>query len=67
MTNTMQLLRIIYYSLALLHASIDIIAHHQEHLNCITASGITLVCCSRLVSRESSNSPLIPTGSSIHV
>jgi hypothetical protein len=37
----MQLCRIIYYSLAALHVSIDIFAHHQEHLNCITASGIT--------------------------
>jgi hypothetical protein len=35
MTNKMQLCRIIYYSLAALHASSDIYAHHQEHLNCI--------------------------------
>ena len=41
MTNKMQLCRIIYYSLAALHLSSDIFAHHQEHLNCITASGIT--------------------------
>jgi len=27
--------RIIYYSLAALHVSSDIFAHHQEHLNCI--------------------------------
>jgi hypothetical protein len=27
-------------------------AHHQEHLNCITASGITHVCRCRLVSWE---------------
>jgi hypothetical protein len=37
----MQLCRIIYYSLAALHVSSDIFAQHQEHLNCITASGIT--------------------------
>ena len=40
MTNKMQLCRIIYYSLAALHVSSDIFAHHQEHLNSITASGI---------------------------
>jgi len=49
MANKMQLCRIIYYSLAALHVSIDIFAHHQEHLNCITASGITYVCRCRLV------------------
>jgi hypothetical protein len=37
----MQLFRIIYHSLAALHVSSDIFAHHQEHLNCITVSGIT--------------------------
>ena len=36
----MQLCRIIYYSLAALHVSSDIFTHHQEHLNCFTASGI---------------------------
>jgi len=40
----MQLCRIIYYSLAALHVSSVIFAHHQEHLNYITASGITHVC-----------------------
>jgi len=50
MTNKMQLCRIIYYSLAALHVSSDIFAHHQQHLNCITASGITHVCHCRLVS-----------------
>jgi len=46
----MQLCRIIYYSLAALHDSSDIFAHPQEHLNCITASGITHVsrCRQRL-------------------
>ena len=48
----MQLCRIIYYSLAALHVSSDIFVHHQEHLNCITASGITHVCRCRLVSWE---------------
>jgi hypothetical protein len=41
MTNKMQLCRTIYYSLAALHVSSDIFTHHQEHLNCITVSGIT--------------------------
>ena len=40
----MQLCRIIYYSLVALHVLCDIFAHHQEHLNCITSSGITHVC-----------------------
>jgi hypothetical protein len=31
----MQLCSIIYYSLAALHVSSDIFAHHQEYLNCI--------------------------------
>jgi len=35
MTNKMQLCRIIYCSLTALHVSSDILAHHQEHLNCI--------------------------------
>ena len=52
MTNKMQLCVIIYYSLAALHVSSDIFAHHQEHLNCIGASGITHVCRCRLVSRD---------------
>jgi hypothetical protein len=44
MTNKMQLRRIIYCSLAAPHVSSDIFTHHQEHLNCITASDITHVC-----------------------
>jgi hypothetical protein len=44
MTKKMQLYRIIYYSMSTLHVSSDIFAHPQEHLNCITASGITHVC-----------------------
>ena len=38
MTNKMQMCSIIYYSLAALRVSSDIFAHHQEHLNCITAA-----------------------------
>ena len=34
------------------HVSSDIFAHHQEHLKCITASGITHICHCRLVSWE---------------
>jgi len=52
MTNKMQLCKIIYYSMSALHVSSDIFAHHQEHPNCITASGITHVCRCRLVSWE---------------
>jgi len=48
MTNKKQMCRIIYYSLAALHVSSYIFAHNQEHLNCITASGITHVCRCRL-------------------
>jgi hypothetical protein len=47
-----------YYFLAALHVSNDIFAHHQEHVNCITVSGITHVCCS---------TPMIPAGSDIRV
>ena len=61
LTKNMQLRKIIYYSLAALHVSSDIFAHHQEHLNCITASGITHVCRCRLVSWECWNSvPTLP-------
>jgi len=35
MTNKMQLYRIIYCSSTALHASRDIFAHNQEHLNCM--------------------------------
>ena len=67
MTNKMQLCRIIYYSLAALHVSRDIFAHHREYLNCITTSGITHVCRCRLVSWECYNTPMIPAGSDIHI
>jgi hypothetical protein len=59
MTNKMQPCRIIYYSFAALHVSNDIFAHHQEHLNCITASGITHICRCWLVSWECWNG--VPT------
>jgi hypothetical protein len=58
----MQLCRIIYYSLvfiAALHVSSDIFAHHQEHLNCITASGITHVCRCQLATRWNSFTSLL--------
>jgi len=62
MTNKMQLCRIIYYSLAALHVSSDIFAHHQEHLNCITASGITHVSRCPLISWKClNNTPMIQT------
>jgi len=67
----MQLCGIIYYSLAALHVSSDIFVHHQEHLNCITAYGITHVCRCQSVSWEcwnfSSNTHMIPAGSDIQV
>jgi len=53
MTNKMQLYGIIYYSLAAVHVSSDIFAHHQEHLDCIAASGITYVYRCRLVPASS--------------
>ena len=64
----MQLCSIIYYSLAALHVSSDVFAHHQEHLICITASGITHVCRCLLVSCECWNkTPTIVADSDIHV
>jgi len=59
----MQLCRIVYYSVAGLHVSRNIFAHHQEHLNCITASGIIHVCRCRLVSWECWNWLLIQLSS----
>jgi hypothetical protein len=53
-TNKTQLCRVMYYSLAALHVSSDIFAHHQEHLNCITASGITHVCLTFQYSHDTS-------------
>jgi len=48
----MQLCSIIYYSLAALHVSSNIFAHHQEHLIVFTAAGFTHVCRCRQVSWE---------------
>jgi hypothetical protein len=62
----MQLCKIMYYSLAALHVSSDIFAHHQEHQDCITVSGITHVCRCWLVG-VSSNTPMIPASSDILV
>jgi len=57
MTNKMQLCSTIYRSLIALHVSSDdIIAHHQELLNCIfTASGDTYICHCLPVSWEIQN------------
>jgi len=69
----MQLCRIIYYSsLAALHVSSDIFAHHhQEHLNCIYRfRSYTRMLLSVGIMGElerSSNSPMIPTESNIRV
>jgi len=52
----MQLCRLIYYSLSALYVSGDFFAHHQEHLNAFTASGIIHQCRCRLVSWMSWNS-----------
>ena len=71
MTKKMQLCRITYYYLAAVHVSSDIFAHHQEHPNRITVSGITHVCRCQLVSWEGwncrSNTPMIPASSDIRV
>jgi hypothetical protein len=48
MTNKMQLYRIIHYSFVALNVSSYIFDHHQEHLNCITASSIAQVRRCRL-------------------
>ena len=55
MINKMQLCRIVYCTLAALHVSSDIFAHHQEHLNCITAFGITHVCRCQLAATNVCN------------
>jgi len=63
----MQMCRIIYYSLAALHVLSDIFAHHQEHLNCITASGITRMLLPAGITGMLANMPMIPAGSDICV
>jgi hypothetical protein len=66
MTNKMQLCRIIYYSLTALHVSTDILAHHQEHLNCIYSTWYYSVVdwCYGWVGTIS-NPFMTPTGSDI--
>ena len=56
----MQVCRIVYDSVPALHVSSDIFAHHQEHLNCITASGITHVCRCRLDTSRQRHTCVIP-------
>jgi len=80
MTNKMQLCRIIDYSLAALHVSSDIFAHHQEHLICIYSFWYytrMLLQVGNMGELErqfqleswnvSSNSPMLPTGSNMRV
>ena len=52
-TNKMQLYRLIYYSKSALHVSVDVFAHHQEHLTVFAVSGSVHPSCCRLVSRMS--------------
>ena len=47
-TNTMQLYRLIYFSLLALHVSGDVFAHHQEHLTIFTVFGSIHPGCCRL-------------------
>jgi hypothetical protein len=55
------------YTIAVKYIIYHIFAHHQEHLNCITASGFTHVCRCQLISWDCSNTPIIPAGSDICV
>jgi len=61
-TNTMQLYRLIYFTLSDLHVSGDVFAHHQEHLTVFTVSGSIYPGCYRLVSWSSINSSTTPAG-----
>jgi hypothetical protein len=49
-TNKMQLYTLIYYSYSALRISVDVFAHHQEHLTVFTVSGSIHSSCYRLVS-----------------
>jgi hypothetical protein len=49
-TNKMQLYRLIYFYLSVLHVSGDVFAHHQEHLAVFTVSGSVHPSSCRLVS-----------------
>jgi len=69
MTNKMQVCRIMYCSLTALHVSSDILAYHQEHLNCIYSfwyySRMWLPAGVMDELELSSNSPMTPAGSHI--
>ena len=71
MINKMQLCRIIYYSLATLHVSSDIFAHHQEHLNCNYSfwynTRMSLPAGVMGVMELNSITPMTPSGSDIRV
>jgi hypothetical protein len=67
MTNKMELCKIMFYSLAALHVSSDTFSHHQEHLNCITPSGITHTLAAGIMGVLELNTPTIPAGSDIRV
>jgi hypothetical protein len=54
--------------LELTYVSSDIFTHHQEHLNCITASDInTYVAAGWYYGNIGSNTPMIPAGNDIRV
>jgi hypothetical protein len=70
----MQLCRINYYSLAALPVSRDIFAHCQEHLNCIYIFWYYIRMLLPVgtmgvleLTGVISNTPMIPTGSNIHM
>jgi len=66
----MQLCGTIYCPLIAVHVSSDIVAHHQELLNCIfTASGDTYVrhCLPVSWENQSSDSPTKPAGSDVRI
>jgi hypothetical protein len=51
-TNEMQLYRLIYYLLFIIHVSGNVFAYHQEHLTVFTVSGSVHPSCCRLVSNS---------------
>jgi hypothetical protein len=63
-TNKMQLYRLIYFYLSVLHVSGDVFVHHQEHLTVFTVSSSIHSGCCRLVSWMScsSNLSMTPAG-----
>jgi len=64
-TNKMQLYRLIYYSLSALRVSVDIFAHHKEHMTVFTASDSIHSGHCLLVSWVSSDSSMTPAGSDV--